>query len=613
MVPSGRQQALSRAAPGGGSRRGFWLVAVACLMALAGPFTDGAPAVGLTLLWLLALAGASLSLVGGRSGSLPMALVLVAFSLAVAVVCEAALWCLVPWISLPAEQGPVRLAFTAIALMVSVALRPLVPERDRAPDGPLVAAAVFPAIAVPLTIVVIPFANSNQPASALRWASLSAEDAAAWVSQAYATLRLEHVPTTALESEYVGAPPIPATTGVLLRILGFGQPPTSHLVTATMDSVFASWMLCASTLALAALIVQLLVLPVPSETLHRQSIATTIVASFVVQLAAWSIVLVLTIPQHLTLSWAGTTVAALAIVITAVGRSQSTGLAACATLALVMSAAATSWPFGLVGVALAGMGCAWMLWREAGRRAALPIVGIALGLVPGVVSGLGVLNSVGPTTLLTAVGSRVPVSLYIAVVLAGAVFLTATAPGVETWPRTAVVVTACGLASGALVVIAGQMLPISTSGYARDKVAYLALFALPLALAASTPWVSLASSAVVRWVLLFGVALVLVSLPYTGGGLTWAIGVEGQGMSGFTERLAEAAAGANGRERLVCLPSARQSAYKNYYCQRWLDALSFPQSDGTLREVWYSAGGGDRRRSNQGKGDAFAQWPIARR
>ena len=84
-----------------------------------------------------------------------------------------------------------------------------------------------------------------------------------------------------------------------------------------------------------------------------------------------------------------------------------------------------------------------------------------------------------------------------------------------------------GLAIGALIIFAAQLLPVSTSGYARDKSSYLALLVFPLVLAAATPWLHHSSSAVVRWTELTAVAFVLISLPLTGGGLSWAGELEG--------------------------------------------------------------------------------------
>ena len=565
----------------------FCLVAVPCLLAVASSFVHGTFAVALTLLWLVVLAAASLILLGGRTRSLVIALVLLAFSWAVALLCEGALWSLTPSIPLPAEQGPVRLGFTAIALIVFISLGPLVPERDRAPNDGLVVAAALPAIAVPLAVVVVPFSNSPQSGSELRMASMLAEDAAAWASQAFATLRLGHVPTTALESEYANYPRTSAATGAVLEILTSGRPLTTHLVTATLNSVFGSWMLCAATLGMSALVVQLLLLPLPHESLDKGRIVTTLCAALIIQLAAWSLVLVLTIPQHLSLAWAGTAVAAWTVVVTAVGRAESIGLAACLAIVLTTMAASTPWPFGLIGIALAAMGFAWTLWRKSGRRAAPAIVCLAVGLFPGVVSGLIAWRSAGPTVLLSAnaVGGRVPIPFYLALMLVGAVILAATAPGVA-WPRMSIVTVAGGLAIGALVIFAAQVLPIATSGYARDKVTYLALLALPLALAASTPWLHRSSSPWLVGALLAGAAFVIVSLPYTRGGITWASELERRGIVGLAARLSVAAAEGRGHGRLVCAPSANQPAYNNYYCQRWLDAFSASKSDERLRNLW---------------------------
>lgn len=146
-----------------------------------------------------------------------------------------------------------------------------------------------------------------------------------------------------------------------------------------------------------------------------------------------------------------------------------------------------------------------------------------------------------------------------------------------------------GLAIGALIIFAAQLLPVSTSGYARDKSSYLALLVFPLVLAAATPWLHHSSSAVVRWTELTAVAFVLISLPLTGGGLSWAGELEGQ-RTELAQRLSDAASSGSGDERLVCVPSAEQPAYNNYYCQRWLDAFSPSQSDGRLRNIWLSAG-----------------------
>ena len=354
---------------------------------------------------------AILILLWDRTRSLGIALVLLGFVATLAILCEAALLALIPSFRLPAEQGPLRLGFTAIALVVSVALRPLVLGREEAPPDRLVFAAAMPALVVPLTIVALPFISSPRTGSELRMASLQAEDATAWVSQAFATLRLGHTPTTGIESEYVDYPRTSATTGTILEILASGRPPATRLVTATMDAVFGSWILCGVILGIAALVVQLLLLPRGSEGFRGDRIAATLLEAFIIQLAAWSLVLLLTDPQHLSLAWAGSGAAALAVVLTAVGRVPSIGLAACLTLVLVMTAASTAWPFGLGGFVLAAMGFSFELWRTIGRRAAPIVASLALGLMPGASSGLDALRSVGPTTLLGAEGGRLPVPL----------------------------------------------------------------------------------------------------------------------------------------------------------------------------------------------------------
>ena len=570
-----------------------WYIAVAaCLSALASAWFDGVAGLALTLAWLVTLALCGLSLMWDRSRSLAVACVLLAFAWMGGLLCTGAVWSLLSPVHIPAEQGPLRLGFSLASLVVAAALRPLVPARAEAPHPALVASAALPAVLLPI-LSAAPLLLSSTPLPVLKVTSMAAEDSATWIAQSQAILRLGQAPSGGTESDY---PRTAASFGWVFEILTSGRPAPAQLVVSSVDAVFASWMLCACALGLVALVVMVLLLPRRLGPLGGEPVPTTALASTAVQLTAWSLVLLLMAPQHLSLVWTGSAAAALVVISAAAGQARGFSPAACGALALVAAAASTSWPYGLVGLALSGAGLSIELWRRLGRRGLPAMACLMGGLGIGVLDRVAAMRLTGATAAsylgqLGASGLSLPVPPVLQAVLVAALGLAIMARVAPKWARVPVVALSTGLVLGAGLISATRPLPFGASAYAADKTIYLALLSLPLLLAVCCSWIIASAPRPVAWITLSALLLFLAVQQPTGAALAWGRAMHAESAKGTGQRLIAAAEAGVGFERTVCLPSDHQLPHQNYLCQRLMDAFS-EHSDTTLRSLWLNPANG---------------------
>ena len=575
---------LQRPTHNGGRSAKF--AAVASALAVA----SSLPSVGsgsLTdLLWVTVLSMGCMRLLRSRGGALPVAAVLFLLAGFTSLLCVSAVWSVASPLPLPMEQWSLRLGLTACALMMAAALRPLVPPKGEGPGTAVVLGAAAPVLAVPFTLAS-PLLRSGRMTGGLMLTALQHEDGAAWVSQALATFRYGHLPNTATQSEFAFYPLTSASVGSVFQTLVHGRPTDDQAVIAAVDSVVASWALCGLTLGVASFVMMLQLMPGRARSSGFPVVAAAALASAITQVAVWTLVVPLTDRQQLSLAWAGAALAALVVMITAAGQLTSLSVPMCIAVLLLSTAAAGSWPFGLPGIGMAVVGFSVLLWGRQGRRSIPLIVCLLAGQALGVIEVIQHMTGFGftPTTLLDGRGGYIEIQAATLAVLTIALVAAAYSP-IRKWPFRIVVLTTSSLALGALATWL-----VATSNYGPAKATYLALLTLPLGLALGLGWIACQPNAALRWSVLAATAVVMVSSPVTGRVAHRAEQILAEPTPGIGERLIQVAEASAHHEKAVCLPSADLADYKNYLCQRWVDAFSRSQSDVRIRWLWLASQG----------------------